>query len=237
MQTIPFDAYLGVSKSGQAIGCTIYQLDGTTVCSAFSVAGWYESPAGSGAYHHAGLSLPDAGGVVAVGISGTEYQRLAIGADVAATVWAYATRTLTITAAPAPTSTQGATLYPIKAATFAATLPGLSISASWSKVYFTVKSSNQHGDDQAIVQIVKSNPAAGNDGLLRLNRAATTAAQGSLTVDQPSGAVTITIADDATALLNANDYQYDLKVLLSDGSSTVLAQGACQVRLTATHTV
>lgn len=77
-QTVPFDALLGAAKSGMLIGATLYQLDGTTVHAAFSRTGWYESPAGSGGWHHPGLSLPDAGGVVAVGISGTEYIRIAV---------------------------------------------------------------------------------------------------------------------------------------------------------------
>lgn len=79
-QTIKFDAYLGAHRTGQSIGCTIYQGDGTTVHATFSTTGWYEAPSGSGDFHHAGLSLPDAGGVVAVGISGTEYKRASIGA-------------------------------------------------------------------------------------------------------------------------------------------------------------
>jgi len=77
-QTIPIDAYLGASKTGLAIGGTIYQLDGSTAVAAFSTTGWYEAPSGSGAWHHPGLSLPDAGGVVAVGVSGTEYIRVSV---------------------------------------------------------------------------------------------------------------------------------------------------------------
>jgi len=79
-QTEPIDAYLGPARTGLAIGATLYQLDGSTVHAAFSTTGWYEAPAGSGAWHHAGLSLPADGGVVAVGISGTEYMRVAVGA-------------------------------------------------------------------------------------------------------------------------------------------------------------
>jgi hypothetical protein len=77
-QTVPFDALLGAAKTGLAIGATIYELDGSTSYAAFSTTGWYEAPGGSGGWHHAGLSLPDAGGVVAVGISGTEYIRIAV---------------------------------------------------------------------------------------------------------------------------------------------------------------
>jgi hypothetical protein len=78
-QSVPFDAYLGAGKTGLAIGATIYLLDGSTVATAFATTGFYEAPAGSGAWHHAGLSLPDAGGVIAVGISATEYMRVAVG--------------------------------------------------------------------------------------------------------------------------------------------------------------
>lgn len=77
-QTEPIDAYLGPARTGAAIGATLYQLDGSTVHAAFSTTGWYEAPAGSGDWHHAGLSFPDAGGVIAVGISGTEYKRQAV---------------------------------------------------------------------------------------------------------------------------------------------------------------
>ena len=83
-QPVPFDALLGASKTGLAIGATIYELDGSTSFAAFSTSGWYEAPAGSGGWHHPGLSLPDAGGVVAVGIAATGYLRIAVAAAPAA---------------------------------------------------------------------------------------------------------------------------------------------------------
>lgn len=92
-QTVPFDALLGASKTGLAIGATIYQLDGSTSYAAFSTTGWYEAPAGSGGWHHPGLSLPDAGGVVAVGIAATEYLRIAVDAAPAAAPTAVEIRT------------------------------------------------------------------------------------------------------------------------------------------------
>ena len=109
-QSVPFDAYLGASKTGQSIGCIVYQLDGSTVYSTFSTTGWYESPASSGAFHHAGLTLPDAGGVVAVGVSGTEYIRSAVGAaaNTISDVWAYAN--VEPTSVPSSTASMGAIL-------------------------------------------------------------------------------------------------------------------------------
>lgn len=89
-QTIAVDCPLGPSRTGLAIGCTVYQLDGSTVVSAFDVTGWYEAPAGFGSWHHPGVVGPDAGGVIAVGISGTEYARQAFPA-VPATVTGFAT--------------------------------------------------------------------------------------------------------------------------------------------------
>lgn len=85
-QTVPIDAYLGTARAGTQIGAAIYQLDGTTSYAAFATAGWYQAPDSSGAWHHAGLSLPDAGGVVAVGVAGTEYLRGAV----PAAIWVYA---------------------------------------------------------------------------------------------------------------------------------------------------
>lgn len=79
-QTVPFDLYLGPSKTGVALGAIVYEADGTTVYAAFSTTGWYEEPDGTGDWHHPGLSLPDAGGVVAYGVSGTEYRRYSVGA-------------------------------------------------------------------------------------------------------------------------------------------------------------
>lgn len=77
-QTVPIDVRAGISKTGVAFGATIYQLDGSTSFAAFSTTGWYEAPAGSGSYHHAGISFPDAGGVIAYGVIATEYNRFAI---------------------------------------------------------------------------------------------------------------------------------------------------------------
>jgi hypothetical protein len=89
-QTIAVDVPLGPARTGAAIGCIVYQLDGSTVYSTFDVAGWYEAPAGSGKWHHPGVVGPDAGGMIAVGVLGTEYDRQAFPA-VPATVTGFAT--------------------------------------------------------------------------------------------------------------------------------------------------
>ena len=241
-QSVPFDAYLGASKTGQAIGCIVYQLDGSTVYSAFSTTGWYESPASSGAFHHAGLTLPDAGGVVAVGVSGTEYIRSAVGpaassgGATAADVWAYAFRTLTSTAAETANAIMGSDLTITRSVTFSATITGVSFPALWEKVYFTVKESNYHPDVQSVIQVMRYN-GAGNDGLIRLNKGAATAAQGSLTANSSAGTVTISLTNAATAQLYAGNYVYDLKFISSNGTSEIITYGSCYVILTSTEAI
>ena len=241
-QSVPFDAYLGASKTGQAIGCVVYQLNGSTVYSAFSVTGWYEAPSGSGSFHHAGLTLPDAGGVVAVGISGTEYIRAAVGpaassgGATASDVWTYAYRTLTSTAVETASTMAGSDITITRSVTFSATVTGISFPALWEKVYFTVKESNVHPDAQAVIQVFKYN-GAGNDGLIRLNKGAATAAQGSLSANSSAGTITITLTDDATVQLYYGNYVYDLKFIISDGTSEVITQGNCYVRLTSTEAI
>lgn len=95
-QTVAVDVPLGPARTGLAIGCIVYALDGSTVVSAFDVTGWYEASPSSGDWHHPGVTGPDAGGVIAVGISGTEYKRQAFEAvqtsagDVVAALMAYA---------------------------------------------------------------------------------------------------------------------------------------------------
>ena len=77
-QTVNLDIRAGISKTGVAFGAAIYQLDSTTLYAAFSTAGWYEEPAGSGSYHNPGVAFPDAGGVVKYGVSGTIYNTFSV---------------------------------------------------------------------------------------------------------------------------------------------------------------
>lgn len=84
-QTVPFSAYLGPVRTGQAIGYTVYAMDGATVVSAFTTTNVVERPAGSGDFHvNGGVSVPDAGGYIAVGTSGNEIKR--VGVDPASSI-------------------------------------------------------------------------------------------------------------------------------------------------------
>lgn len=147
-----------------------------------------------------------------------------------ADVWSYTTRQLTTTANNDVAAVDGSDINITIGATLDATISGLSISASWSKVYFTVKHQHSDADSEAIVQIVVSNPGGGSDGLKYLNEDAATANQGSLTVNQVAGTVRIILADDASVTLEERlEIYYDLKQLVSDGTSSILTSGTCNI--------
>lgn len=159
----------------------------------------------------------------------------------AAAIWAYVTRTLTSTAAAVAAAMTGDDLTVTRAVTFSATITGLTISATWTKIYFSVKRSPGQPDSDALIQIVETNPGVGTDGLLYLDgAAAVTAAQASLTVDQALGTIIILITDDATAALPDTDvtYSYDLKqYTVSDSASTLLVGGDLTVTNTPTEAI
>lgn len=155
-----------------------------------------------------------------------------------AAIWGYASRTLTQTAAQVAASVSGSDLAIVRGVTLEATLTGLTIPATWSKIYFTIKKYPGTADSGATVQIVESNPGDADDGLIILN-AATNADESlaTLTIDQGAGTAAILITDNATALLALDTFAYDLKALLSDGSSVVLTQAHVSVGATSTESI
>lgn len=147
----------------------------------------------------------------------------------AADIWSYATRQLTTTANNQIAEVDGSEINITIGATFTATISGLSISASWTKMYFTVKCQHSDLDAESLIQIVVTNPSAGADGLKYLNQATATANQGSLVVNQAAGTVAITLADDAAVLLEEQtEIYYDLKQLVSSASN-ILTSGTCNI--------
>jgi len=114
--------------------------------------------------------------------------------------------------------------------TLTTTFTGLTIPSNWKYIDLALKSVATDTDAQSIVWIRATNPAAGADGLQRLNGATATAAQGSLTVNQAAGTVAVWLADDATTQLTATTCVYGLKVIESDGdSSRLCADGTCTI--------
>jgi hypothetical protein len=152
--------------------------------------------------------------------------------DLAAAL-AAATSTLTVVSA-----VDGGVINIYQAVSFQATISGLAIPAGWTKVYWTVKRATSEADTDAILQMVETNPSAGTDGLLRVNGAAGTAGNGSLTVDQAAGTVVIdlimTVCDD---LALATGLVWSLKALHPTSAATLLATGTVNVLGQATAAV
>lgn len=154
-----------------------------------------------------------------------------------ATIWSYATRTLTQDAGSLTSAIAGGDIVITRAVTFdGIEIPDLTVPGSWSKCYFTVKCNLRDADSAALVQIVVTNGGDAGDGLLILNGAAATAADGALVVGADS--VTITIEDDATAELDdGSGLAYDVKFVLSTSKSQLATQGAATIALTATRAI
>lgn len=127
----------------------------------------------------------------------------------------------------------------VAALTYRMTASGLVIPADWKRAYFTLKTSTLLPDDAAIVQVLVSNPAAGSDGLLRINKAAPSGGldntRATLTINQAAGTATLWIDDDATRLLSDGSMTWDVKFIDANGHSTG-ARGTANVITTETLT-
>lgn len=151
----------------------------------------------------------------------------------AAQVWAYAARTLTGTAAAQTNPVVGSTLNITRAATYSATLTGLSVPDGWTSARFTIKvASRKTEPDQvsAIIQILVTATPSASDGLviLNCNTSGLTKADASLAISGTSA--TITIADDVTAKLAvAQNLVYDIKFYHGSSLSTQATEATCNV--------
>jgi hypothetical protein len=153
--------------------------------------------------------------------------------DELAAALAAATVSLTVVSA-----VDGDDINVYQAVSLSATITGVTIPAGWTKIYWTVKRSTGEADADAIIQMVETNPGVGTDGLLRLNGAAGTAANGSLTVDQSGGTVVIALDDGTTDdLALATGLVWSLKALYGPGSAQLLAIGTLNVLSQATMAV
>lgn len=122
--------------------------------------------------------------------------------------------------------------------TFEESVTGLTIPADWVLAIWTLKGNVRDADTAALVQLRTSNPAAGTDGLQRLNGAAPaapiTAEDGELTVNQ-AGAITVYLTDELTELLTAAvDLGWDVKFIDASGDSGG-QRGTADVVLTETR--
>jgi len=149
-----------------------------------------------------------------------------------------ASRTLTSTAASTVSAVSGSTLTFTQYADYAATLTGLTIPSTWSKIYLTVKADEADADTAALIKIQKSVATTG-DGLSYIEGAAyATAAHGSLTIDQSAGTIAIAItADAAEGLAKRQDASYDVKCITSGGAVSILTSGVAAIVSTETRSI
>lgn len=137
--------------------------------------------------------------------------------DVAAGgVWAYATRTLTQTAAEIQAALEGSRITIHRGDDLSVSLTGLGSLAGRTELWFTAKKAEGHVDSRSEIQITEG------DGLKRLNGAEGTAGNGSITVDdEDAGDITIVLKAVETAKLRPASLHYDVQVLIAGIVSTL----------------
>lgn len=205
-QTLTVTVPLARHRVGLALRAQLRDTAGATVGGLVST-GFFEIGLGHYEFHYA--AYPDGfEGVVEFTISGAPTVPVATIAlnnasfgvssaaniaAIAAAVWSYATRTLTQTANVIAAAIAGSSITQRRGDTWNISLTGLGNITARTKLWFTLKESENDTDAQSIIQIIEGT------GLVYLNGAAGTAVQGSITVtDAATGALTIAVAADAT---------------------------------------
>jgi len=147
-----------------------------------------------------------------------------------ANVWAYASRTLTQTAASVAAAVDGTSITCRRGDTLSAALTDVGALTNYSSLYFTVKDNETDADSASII-MVKKNLSGTSDGLIYLNGAAGTAGNGSITIDDSAtGDITIALTAATTALLAVGTYHYDVQIVRSSGTAvSTLTVGAFAV--------
>jgi hypothetical protein len=143
-----------------------------------------------------------------------------------ADIWSYSTRTLTSSAAATAAAVAGSTLTLVNGVTFSATISGLTIPATWSKIYFTAKRQVNDIDSKSILQVYASTDTSAITVFSRRDPTVTEAAYGTLTIDVGAGTIVIAVSDDLDVSALPGIYTYDIKCLKADGSSVQLTGSA-----------
>ena len=147
--------------------------------------------------------------------------------------WSSSSRTLTQAAASVTAAVSGSDLSLHRGDTFSASLTDLGSIAARDNLWFTIKRTKDDVDTSAIIMIDT------DTGLLYVNGAAGTAAQGSITVDdEDDGDISITIDEAVTATLaGVSDVFYDVQMLDTDGDVTTLTYGSCDITKDVTRAI
>ena len=155
-----------------------------------------------------------------------------LASSLAAQAWAYATRTLTQTAAQVAAILAGSEITAQRGDTLLVNLTGLGDLSGRTKLWFTVKSSRGHADSQATI------PLEETAGLTVVNGAAYAATtDGEIDVtDEAEGDLTITVAEDVTDDLIPSAYFFDIQ-RLAGGVVTTLTEGSLTVNADITRAI
>lgn len=158
-------------------------------------------------------------------------------AEIAAANWSYSSRTLTQSAAAIAAAVAGSTVTITRGDTLSATLTNIGSLTGYVSLDFTVKEDKSDSDANAILRIRK-NASGVDDGLLRANKAAATATDGSITInDMPTGDITIALAATVTDdLVPQMGLYYDIQLITATTVTTMTA-GTCNIEADVTAAV
>lgn len=156
----------------------------------------------------------------------------------AAAIWAYVTRTLTQSAASIAAAVSGSTITIQRGDTLSVPLTGIGALTGYVSLDFTVKTNPIVDADAAAIVRIRKNASGLSDGLLVLNGATGTAAQGSITItSEPLGNITIALAAEATAQLGiASGLYYDVQMITASGIVT-RTEGICNIASDVTRAI
>ena len=174
-------------------------------------------------------------GDVAVGVVTEVFDVTASAAD----VWAYASRTLTQSAASVAAAVAGSTITIQRGDTLSAALTNIGALTGYVSLDFTVKRDKEDADSAAIIRIRK-NASGLTDGLRWLNGAdaSTRSANGSITIDdEPTGDITIALASAETDDLTTDGAGwYDIQMITA-AAVTTLSEGICSISADVTRLI
>ena len=138
-------------------------------------------------------------------------------ADVPAAVWGNSTRTLTQSAASVVAAVSGSDITTLRGDTMNVSLTGLGDLSSYARIIYTAKRDTASSDTEAIIQVDNVT------GLIRINGAAGTAGNGSLTVnDVVAGNIRIIVNAAEMALIDGV-LMYDVQGITAAGVVTTVS--------------
>jgi hypothetical protein len=235
--TLDFSIALGGGNTGLTLTAQLVDTGGANVGSSVST-GFTEIGAGNYLWHYAAFPDGHRGGVVfksgatvkafaAINpqeAENTDIKTSAVSAGTltAASIWAYASRTLTQSAAQILAALGGSMVTVERGDTLAIPFTGLGPLTGRSKLWFTVKRQQSDLDSAAEIQIEEA------AGLIRIVGEAGVSGNGSIVVtDATAGNLTINLAATESARLDVTTppMGYDVQ-MLNGGVITTLAVGS-----------